>query len=138
MRRLCAAVMLMFAGYLAAVELRAQETPQPSTPHPAAPPQNEVRRAIRWKEFQYTCDGGTKVTVYLSGSLAKVLFRDHQYLMKQTVSADGNRYSDGKLLWWGKGQGGFLQEDTPDGDGKMLAPNCKLEAKPAGSDAKNP
>ena len=35
--------------------------------------------------------------------------------MKQTMSADGNRYSDGKVVWWGKGNGGFLQEDTPDG-----------------------
>jgi membrane-bound inhibitor of C-type lysozyme len=138
MRRLIGAAMLLFGGYFAGVELLAQEPRQPANPPPATPPQNEVRRAIRWKEFQYSCDGGTKVTVYLSGSLAKVLFRKHQYLMKQTVSADGTRYSDGKLLWWSKGEGGFLQEDTPDGDGKMVAPNCKLETKSTAGETKTP
>src|SRR5215471_84903 len=94
----------------------------------AAPPgtqeHNNVRPAIRWKQFHYTCENGAKVIVYLHDTTAKVRFQDKEYLMKQTVSADGNRYSDGTLVWWGKGDDGFLQEDTPDGDGKMLVKDC--------------
>jgi putative lipoprotein len=103
---------------------------------PAAPPavstqeRNNVRKAIRWKAFGYTCEGGAKVAVYLGDNLAKVSFADKSYLMHQTMSADGNRYSDGKLVWWGKGDGGFLQEDAADGNGKMIVQGCKLDPAP--------
>jgi len=30
-------------------------------------------------------------------------------------------------VWWGKGDGGFLQEDMPDGGGKMLVKDCVLD-----------
>lgn len=97
---------------------------------PAIPVHNNVKPAMKWKRFDYTCEGGTKLTVYLRGETAKVRLGDRQYLMTQTPSADGNRYSNGKVAWWGKGDGGFLQEDTPDDDGKMIVKDCKLE-KPA-------
>jgi putative lipoprotein len=117
---------LLATGFFPCGTASGQDTQTPNPPEPRAP-QSEIRRAIRWKPFEYTCAGGEKVSVYLSDTLAKVHFQDHQYLLKQTASADGNRYSDGKLMWWGKGEGGFLQEDTPDGDGKFLAKDCKLE-----------
>lgn len=88
---------------------------------------NNIRRAIRWNSFEYTCEGGAKVRVDLTGTTARVKYLDRVYLMKQTQSADGNRYSDGKVVWWGKGEGGFLQEDTPDGNGKMIVKDCKLD-----------
>ena len=66
------------------------------------------------------------MTVLLSGSTARVEYQDHEYLMKQTQSADGNRYSDGRVVWWGRGNGGFLQEDTPNWDGKLIVQDCKL------------
>jgi uncharacterized lipoprotein YbaY len=47
--------------------------------------------------------------------------------MTRTRSADGNRYSDGKVIWWGKGNGGFLAEDTPGGTGKMIVKDCQLD-----------
>jgi putative lipoprotein len=115
------------AGSLGAMTL-AQE---PAAPDTQAAPHNNVRKAIRWKQFNYTCEGGAKLTVYLSDQLAKIRYRDNAYLMKQTMSADGNRYSDGKVVWWGKGNGGFLQEDTPDGNGKMIVQGCQLEKPPA-------
>jgi len=93
----------------------------------AAPAHNNVRMAIKWKQFDYTCEGGKKLTVYLHDQMAKVRYEDQAYLMKQTVSADGGRYSDGKVVWWGKGNGGFLQGDTPDGDGKMIVKDCQLD-----------
>jgi len=102
----------------------------------AAPgPANNVRPAIKWKRLDYTCEAGAKITVYLRDTTAKVRTHDHIYLMRQARSADGNRYSDGKVLWWSKGDGGFLQEDTPDGDGKMLMKGCVLDKA---VDAPNP
>jgi uncharacterized lipoprotein YbaY len=120
-----AAIMILALACLTAATARSQEASPPNTA-----PKDNVRRAIHWKQFTYTCDGGAKVSVALSGSVAKVLYQDHQYLMKQTVSADGNRYSDGKIVWWGKGNGGFLQEDSPDGNGKMIVQGCNLDKAP--------
>jgi putative lipoprotein len=100
----------------------------PSTPPATAPPpHNNVRKAIQWKQFNYTCDAGLKLIVYIGGQLAKVRLGDKAYLMHQTESADGNRYSDGKVVWWGKGNGGFLQDDQEDGNGKMILQGCKLD-----------
>lgn len=100
---------------------------------PAAPAANaqsqtksEMRPAMVWKRFEYACEGNAKVIVYLRDQTAKVRYGDTQYLMKQTMSADGNRYSDGKVVWWGKGNGGFLQEDKRDGNREMLVKDCKL------------
>ena len=89
-----------------------------------------MRPAIKWKRSDYACEGGTKVAIYVHDTVAKVRTQAHNYVMVQTRSADGNRYSDGKILWWSKGDAGFLQEDTPDGDGKMLVKECVLD-KPA-------
>jgi membrane-bound inhibitor of C-type lysozyme len=112
----------------------AQEAPSapadPGKPSAVPSPSNNVRPAMKWKRFDYTCEAGAKITIYLRDTTAKVRTHDHIYMMRQTPSADGNRYSDGKILWWGKGEGGFLQEDTPDGDGKMLVQGCVLD-KPA-------
>ena len=102
----------------------------PSTTAASHGPTNNVRPAIKWKEFNYTCEAGAKLTVYLHSTTAKVRTQDHFFLMRQAPSADGTRYSDGKVLWWSKGDTGFLQEDAPDGDGKMLMKGCMLD-KPA-------
>ena len=119
-------------GLVLAGIARAQQTPStqadPAKPAPSAT--NNVRPAIKWKRFDYTCEAGAKVTVYVHNATAKVRTRDQIYMMRQTRSADGSRYSDGKVLWWGKGDTGFLQEDTPDGDGRMLVKGCVLD-KPA-------
>ena len=113
---------------------RAQQTPStpadPAKPAATPGPANNVRPAMKWKRFDYTCEGGAKLTVYLHNTTAKVRTHDRIYMMRQMRSADGDRYSDGKVLWWGKGDTGFLQEDTPDGDGKMLVEGCVLD-KPA-------
>lgn len=114
---------LMLSALLA-VGIPAQEPPPAENTTPAA--HNNVRKAIRWKHFEYTCEGGAKLVVDLGDQLAKVRFGGKAYVMKQTMSADGNRYSDGKVVWWGKGNGGFLQEDTPDGNGKMIVQGCQL------------
>lgn len=110
---------------------RSAATPAASAKQDAAPrPTNNVRPAMKWKQSDYTCEAGAKISVYLRNTTAKVRTRDQIFMMRQTPSAEGNRYSDGKVLWWGKGDTGFLQEDTPDGDGKMLVKGCVLD-KPA-------
>ena len=105
-------------------------TADPAKPAATPGPTNNVRPAIKWKQFNYTCEAGAKIAVYVHSNTAKVRTHEHVYMMRQTSSADGNRYSDGKVLWWGKGETGFLQEDTPDGDGKLLVKGCTLD-KPA-------
>jgi putative lipoprotein len=134
--------MILFAVSLcafAAMAVGGQEASQPP-PVPASPPvtanpaqktpaptEPSMKPAMRWKEFDYTCEGGVKLTTYLRNHTVKIRFQDKVYLMNQVPSADGERYSDGKVVWWGRGNGGFLQEDTPDGDGGMIAKDCKLD-----------
>lgn len=102
----------------------------PSAQDPTAnpgQPTSTMRRAMGWKRSDYTCEGGQKLVVYLHDQTVKLRFQDKTYLMNQTRSADGGRYSDGKVVWWGKGNGGFLQEDREGGNGAMLANGCKLD-----------
>lgn len=100
----------------------------PATPaSPAAPAAAAVKRGIEWKQFEYSCEGGAKLRVYLHNETAKVVYKDKVYLMRSTRSADGGRYADGKVVWWSKGDGGFLQEDTPDGNGEMIEKGCELD-----------
>jgi putative lipoprotein len=125
------AIVALAATSLLAGTTPAQEPAVPAQETQTPPAQNNVRKAIRWKQSNYTCEGGAKLTVYLTGDLAKVRYGDKAYAMKQTMSADGNRYSDGKVVWWGKGNGGFLQEDAADGNGKMIVQGCQLDKPPA-------
>jgi putative lipoprotein len=111
---------------LVPVVLSAQEPPPPPASSPVAPGP-AVKRAIEWKQFSYTCEGGAKLKVYLHNETVKVVFKDKVYLMRQTPSGSGTRYSDGNVVWWSKGNGGFLQADTPDGNGEMIVKGCELE-----------
>jgi uncharacterized lipoprotein YbaY len=130
---------------LTAAATQAQEAQQPPVPHEppvaAAPPKPadgagqapETRMPMKWKEFNYTCEGGTKLIVSMRGQTVKVRYKDNAYLMKQVPSGSGVRYSDGKVQWWSKGNGGFLQEDAQDGNGAMIVKDCNLD-KPLGSE----
>jgi len=94
---------------------------------PPAKPAPNIERALQWKRFDYTCEAGAKLIVYLHNETVKVRFKDKTYFMKQVPSADGGRYSDGTVQWWGRGNDGFLQEDTADGNGSMIVKDCKLD-----------
>jgi uncharacterized lipoprotein YbaY/membrane-bound inhibitor of C-type lysozyme len=127
--------LLLLWGLTISWMLVAQERPQsPETPvkpdAPAGPqsperPHTNIRRAMEWKRLDYVCDGGVRVTVSLSGTMARVRYMDHVYLMKETESREGTRFSDGKLVWWSRDNGAFLQDNSPAGYGKMLAQNCR-------------
>lgn len=124
---------LFAAGLVCAQEQSAPGTAPAAQTPPATAPQehNNLRPAIKWKRFDYTCENNVKITVYLHDNTAKVRYLDNLYVMRQTVSADGTRYSNGKVVWWSKGTEGFLQEDTPDGNGQKIVKDCYLEKSPA-------
>jgi uncharacterized lipoprotein YbaY len=143
---ICSAVICAGVIFLAGAGgvVRAQEAPQPPvpstppvTPNPGqtapepvphrAAPSPSIRSAMEWKRFDYTCEGGTPLVVYLHNQTVKVSYKDKLYLMRRVPSADGGRYSDGKVVWWSKGNGGLLQADSADGDGAMMAKDCKLD-----------
>jgi uncharacterized lipoprotein YbaY len=93
---------------------------------PAVRAGSGAQQAIEWKRFDYTCEGGAKLTAYLHADTVKILFNNHVYRMQQVVAASGTRYSDGRVVWWSKGNGGFLQHESPDGNGEMIVQNCQL------------
>ena len=117
---------LMFLGMVGVFLVSSAVAQEPAAQAPSKP-NPEYRTAIKWKRFDYTCETEQKLTVYLHDQTVKVRFKDSNYLMRQVPSADGGRYSDGKVVWWSVGNGGFLQEDNPDGDGKMIVKDCKLD-----------
>ncbi len=46
--------------------------------------------------------------------------------MHDVISANGNKASNGKLIWWTKGDEGFLaEEEPPAGSGDVLIGECK-------------
>src|ERR1700736_2971434 len=110
---------------------------EPTAPAPAAKPAPAYKPAMKWKRFDYTCEGGEKLTVYLHDQTVKVRFKDSIYLMRQVPSADGGRYSDGKVLWWSVGNTGFLAEDSQDGDGKAIVKDCRLNQSVNGGAAQS-
>ena len=99
---------------------RAQEMP----PATAAP---KSHRMAMMRKLSYNCDGGTKVTVLLRERSVRVVFAGKSYSMKQVEAASGTKYSDGAMLWWSKGDEGFLEEEAKEGQSVRLADNCKLE-----------
>jgi len=109
---------VLLVGLCVAPLLRAQE--------PAARTGSGAQQAMEWKQFDYTCEGGAKLTAYLHNDRVKILFNNHVYRMQQVVAASGTRYSDGRVVWWSKGNGGFLQHDSPDGNGEMIVKDCQL------------
>jgi putative lipoprotein len=118
---------LIAAGLLFAGVVRAQQTQAPGASPAEGQGYNNNRPAIHWKQFEYTCEGGSKISVYTGGSLAKLLYEGHQYVLKQKESSDGELYSDGKFRWTNKGDVGSLQEEAPDGKGRMLVQGCHAD-----------
>jgi putative lipoprotein len=117
-------------------------TPAKSTQNPITNPQpvrspDVAARAVPYR-LRYACDNDVRVLVTYRGSSARVVYKNHLYEMKQVVSADGGRYSDGKLVWWNVGRGGFLAnaDDDRSSTSTQLAANCH-EAPKASSGGAN-
>jgi len=99
---------------------RAQEMP----PATAAP---KSHRMPMLRKVSYNCDAGRKVTVYLRERNAQIVFEGKAYAMKQVETAAGTKYSDGAMVWWSKGDEGFLENEAKGSQPVRLAENCKLE-----------
>lgn len=147
-----AAVIAIVLGCGAAVlgqEPGAQPPPQSPAPSPASSTQNPITnpepvpssdvaaRAVPHR-VRYVCDNNVRVLVTYRGSSARVFYHNHLYAMNQVVSADGGRYSDGKLVWWNVGNGGFLAhaDDDRSSASTPLAAHCH-EARKASSGGAN-
>ncbi len=99
---------------------KAQEMP----PATAAP---KSHRMPMMRKFSYNCGGDVKVMVFLRERNARVVFAGKSYSMKQVETASGTKYSDGTTTWWSKGEEGFLQDESKQGEPTRLADNCKSE-----------
>ena len=112
----------------------ASSTQNPITNPQPVPSPDVAARAVPHR-FRYVCDNNVEVLVTYRGSSARVVYKNHLYEMKQVASADGGRYSDGKLVWWNVGRGGFLAnaDDDRSSTSAQLAANCH-EAPKASSE----
>ena len=62
-----------------------------------------------------------KITVSVDGDAAL-----QKLEMQYVMSANGEKASNGKLVWWTKGDEGFLaNEDPPAGDGEVVIGGCR-------------
>jgi uncharacterized lipoprotein YbaY len=115
----------------------ASSTQNPITNPQLVPSPDVAARAVPHR-FRYVCDNNVEVLVTYRGSSARVVYKNHLYEMKQVPSADGGRYSDGKLVWWNVGRGGFLMnaDDDRSSTSTQLAANCH-EAPKASSEGTN-
>lgn len=111
----------------------------PSTPPAGASPSSHLMRT--WRRLTYTCDGDAKVVINLHAKLAHVVFKGHTYIMKQVDESDGQKYTDGSLVWRNKDEVGTLERSSKSGENKFLATSCHLRSagtNPPTPPAKNP
>ena len=60
--------------------------------------------------------------------MARVVFKGHTYNMKQVDEADGQKYTDGSLVWRNKDEVGTLERVSKSGSAKSLAAACHLQS----------
>jgi putative lipoprotein len=123
---------LMFSTAVCAFSVRAiaQETPPATSSTPSSATRaSSVPKSHRMPvmhKISYRCDGGLEVVVYLRERNARVTFQEKSYAMKQVESGSGTKYSSGAIVWWSKGDEGFLEDDRRPGQPVKMAENCKL------------
>jgi membrane-bound inhibitor of C-type lysozyme len=81
-----------------------------------------------WRRLTYTCDGGAKVVVNLHAKQARVIFKGRTYNLKQVDESDGQKYTDGSLVWRNKDDVGTLERASKSGINKSLAVGCHLQS----------
>jgi membrane-bound inhibitor of C-type lysozyme len=135
---------------LIAPSLRAQQPspdpgpiPPPSQPAPNSPsapsapvaPANSgvgaspsAHMMRTWRRLTYTCDGDAKVVVNLHAKQARVVFKGHTYNLQQADESDGEKYTDGAVVWRNKDEVGTLKRSSKSGGNKSLAAGCHLQS----------
>jgi membrane-bound inhibitor of C-type lysozyme len=89
-----------------------------------------------WRRLTYTCDGDAKVVVNLHAKQARVVFKGHTYNLQQADESDGEKYTDGAVVWRNKAEVGSLERSSKSGGNKSLAAGCHLQS--AGSAPSTP
>jgi len=113
---------------LAVASLMACQT-NPGTGNQAVGTKTEVMATDTAKRIivRYKCDQGKEIVVaYLIHQNKAIVQPDagkpEKIIMNQVISGSGARYSDGKLVWWNKGNTGFLMEAS--GEERVVTDNC--------------
>jgi membrane-bound inhibitor of C-type lysozyme len=109
----------------------------PSTPPAGGSPSSHMMRT--WRRLNYTCDGDAKVVVNLHAKEARVAFKGHTYNLKQVDESEGQKYTDGSVVWHNKEEVGSLERTSKSGgDSKSLAAGCHLQSAGTNEPAKPP
>ena len=78
----------------------------------------------------YRCAGGKTIVAVIGNATTTISVEGDAALqnlaMHDVASASGVKTSNGKLIWWTKGDEGFLaEEDPPAGSGDVLIADCR-------------
>ena len=98
----------------------------PANPPAGASPSSHMMRT--WRRLTYTCDGDAKVVVNLHAKQARVVFKGHTYNLQQTDESEGQKYTDGGVVWRNKDEVGTLERVSKSGHNKSLAAGCHLQS----------
>jgi membrane-bound inhibitor of C-type lysozyme len=81
-----------------------------------------------WRRLTYTCDGDAKVIVNLHAKQARVVYKGHTYNLQQADESEGQKYTDGAIVWRIKDEVGNLDRSGKSGGNKSLASGCHLQS----------
>jgi membrane-bound inhibitor of C-type lysozyme len=98
----------------------------PINPPAGASPSSHMMRV--WRQLKYTCDGDVKVVVNLHAKQARVVFKGHTYNLQQADESDGQKYTDGAVVWRDKDEVGALERSSKSGGDKSMAAGCHLQS----------
>src|ERR1700675_3805085 len=98
----------------------------PANPPAGASPSAHMMRT--WRRLTYTCNGDAKVVVNLHAKQARVVYKGHTYNLQQADESDGEKYTDGAVVWRIKDEVGSLERSSKSGGNKSLAAGCHLQS----------
>ena len=98
----------------------------PANPGAGASPSSHMMRT--WRRLIYTCDRDVKVVVNLHAKQARVVFKGHTYSLQQVDEPEGQKYTDGAVVWRNKDEVGALERSSKSGGNKSLATGCHLQS----------
>jgi membrane-bound inhibitor of C-type lysozyme len=98
----------------------------PANPGAGASPSAHMMRT--WRRLTYTCDGDVKVVVNVHAKQARLVYKGHTYNLQQADESDGEKYTDGTVVWRNKDDVGTLERSSKTGGNKSLAAGCHLQS----------
>jgi membrane-bound inhibitor of C-type lysozyme len=98
----------------------------PGNPGASASPSAHMMRT--WRRLTYTCDGDVKVVVNVHAKQARLVYKGHTYNLQQADESDGEKYTDGTVVWRNKDDVGTLERSSKTGGNKSLAAGCHLQS----------